>query len=226
MKIKADFHIHTHHSKDSGAGASDIVAQARKLGLDVIGVTDHNTTRGALEVRELAKGRPPTGRSGGNPLVLIGQEVMTKSGEVMVFGPEKDIPKGMDLTEMCRMASAMGGFMVAPHPFDRTRDGIGAELPAVLDYIDAIEVFNSRCLFDGPNRRAAAFASENEMPFISGSDAHFPEEIGSCITELDIEGKLTEKAVFDAIASGKAMISGRRSGAGPHIRTALHRLGL
>jgi len=215
MMIKADFHIHTHHSKDSGAAASDIVDCARKAGLGVIGVTDHNTTKGALEVREMAKGRL---------LVIIGQEVMTKSGEIVVFGPEKDIPKGMGLADTCRMAKAMGGFIVAPHPFDRTRDGIGSELPALLEFIDAIEVFNSRCLFGGANRRAEAFAADNEIPIISGSDAHFPQEIGCCFTELDIEGKLTEKAVFDAIISGKAAVTGRRTGLKPHIRTMLHRL--
>jgi len=55
MKIKADFHIHTHHSPDSGSSASDIVARARQLGLDVIGIADHNTTKGAVEVRNLKK---------------------------------------------------------------------------------------------------------------------------------------------------------------------------
>jgi predicted metal-dependent phosphoesterase TrpH len=215
MKIKADFHIHTHYSPDSGSSASGIVARARQLGLDVIGVTDHNTTKGAIEVRNLAKGKP---------LVLIGQEVKTLSGEIIVFGPEKDIPKKMLLRDTCRMAKTMDGFIVVPHAFDRTRNGLGRDILSVMDYIDAIEVLNSRCLRGSPNRKALAFAKEHEMPVVSGSDAHFPEEIGCSFTELEVEGKLTEKAVLDAVASGKAVVSGRRSGVKPHIRTALRRL--
>jgi predicted metal-dependent phosphoesterase TrpH len=217
MKIKADFHIHTHHSPDSGASASDIVDCARRAGLGAIGVADHNTTRGALEVRELAKGRP---------LVLVGQEVKTKSGEILVFGPEKDIPKKMGLEDTCKMAKSMGGFIIAPHPFVKTRLGIGNDIFSVIDYIDAIEVLNARCLSGRSNRKAEAFAAENEIPVVSGSDAHFPEEIGGCVTELEIEGKLTENSVFSAVTSGRTKISGCRSGVRPHVRTMLRRIGL
>lgn len=215
MKIKADFHIHTHHSSDSGASASDIVNRARELGLGAMGIADHNTTSGALEVRSLSKGRP---------LVLIGQEVRTKSGEILVFGPEKDIPKRMSLPDTCAMAKSMGGFVIMPHPFDRTRQGIGYDMLSIMDYIDAIEVFNSRCLACGFNRKAAAFAEENELPVVSGSDAHFPDEIGSSFTELEIEGALTEKNIFNAIISGRARVCGKCSGLAPHIRTSLYKI--
>jgi predicted metal-dependent phosphoesterase TrpH len=215
MKIKADFHIHTHHSPDSGSSASDIVARARQLGLDVIGIADHNTTKGAVEVRNLAKGKP---------LVLIGQETRTLSGEIIIFGPEKDIPKKMQLADTCRMAKTMGGFVIVPHAFDRTRHGLGRDILSVMDQIDAVEVLNSRCLRGSPNRKALAFAKEHELPVVSGSDAHFPEEIGCSFTELEVEGRLTEKSVLDAVASGRASVSGRRSGVKPHIKTALYRI--
>lgn len=226
MKIKADFHIHTHHSKDSGASASAILDAARKAGLDVIGITDHKTTKGALEVRSIAKGRPFTSRGGGKLLVLVGQEVRTMSGEIIVFGPEKDMPSKLRLKDACAMAKAMGGFVVVPHPFDITRHGVGKDMFSAMDYIDAIEVLNARCLPNRFNRKALEFAQEHEFPVVSGSDAHFPDEIGGCFTELEINGKLTEKAVFEAVASGRTKISGRRSGVVPHIKTALHKTGV
>ncbi len=217
MKIKADFHIHTHHSNDSGARASDIAESARKAGLGVIGVTDHGTVKGALEVRSIAKDKP---------LVLVGQEVKTLSGEIIVFGPEKDIPCKLSLKDTCAMAKSMGGFVVVPHPFDITRQGIGSDMLSVMDFIDAVEVLNSRCLLHRFNRKAFEFAQAHEFPMVSGTDAHFHCEIGGSYTELDVEGKPTEKAVFDAVSSGRTKVTGRRSGVVPHVKTALHKTGL
>ena len=215
MKIRADFHIHTHHSSDSNASASAIIDNARRAGLDVIGVADHNTTRGAIEVRSLANGKP---------LVLVGQEVRTMSGEIIVFGPEKDIPKGLTLAEALNMARAMGGFIVVPHPFDGSRHGLGRDMAYAIEMVDAVETLNSRCLLGRANRKAADFAHENEIPMVAGSDAHFPEEIGSCVTEVEIEGKLTEKSVLDAVAAGRTVVAGNRSGLMPHLRTSLRKL--
>jgi predicted metal-dependent phosphoesterase TrpH len=215
MKVKADFHIHTHHSPDSGSSASDILGRARAAGLDVIGVTDHGTTKGGIEVRSLSKGKP---------LVLVGQEVLTDSGEFIVFGPEKDIPEGMELRKAFELAKSMGGFTLVSHPFDRTRSGIGADMLSVLEHIDAVEALNSRCLLARPNKKALAFAKEHEIPVVSGSDAHFADEIGHSFTELEIEGRLSEKSVLDAIAAGRTVLHGKRSGVGPHIRTALYKL--
>lgn len=207
--------MHTHHSSDSGLPASDIVDKARKAGLDVIGVADHGTTKGALEVRSIANGKP---------LVIIGQEVRTTSGEILVFGPEQDIPKKLSLADTCRMAKSMGGFVVVPHPFDTSRQGVGNDMLSIMDYIDAIEVLNSRCLARRFNRKALKFAEEHEFPMVSGTDAHFPDEIGGSFTELEIEGKLTEKAVLKAITSGKTRVFGRCSGVLPHIRTSLYKI--
>jgi predicted metal-dependent phosphoesterase TrpH len=215
MKIKADFHIHTHHSPDSGSSASSIVQAARKEGIDVIAVTDHNTTKGALEVKAIAKG---------NPLVLVGQEVKTLSGEIIVIGPEKDIPKKLSLAETCRLAKSMGGFIISPHPFDRYRNGIGRRINVIIGDIDAIEALNSRCFRNKYNKKAATFAEVNEIPVVSGSDAHFPEEIGKSFTQLDINKiKLDERSILDAITSGNTELHGGLSGLYPHIRTFFRR---
>ncbi len=43
-----DPHIHSTFSSDSTASPSDIVNQARSIGLDAIAVADHNTIKGSL----------------------------------------------------------------------------------------------------------------------------------------------------------------------------------
>src|SRR5674536_194123 len=50
----ADFHIHTHHSKDCVMPVADILERAREVGLDVVAITDHDSAVGGLEAREIA----------------------------------------------------------------------------------------------------------------------------------------------------------------------------
>jgi predicted metal-dependent phosphoesterase TrpH len=74
----------------------------------------------------------------------------------------------------------MGAMISVPHPFDRWRAGAWreADLEAILPLIDAIEVFNARCIFAGDNARALDFARRHNLPTTVGSDAHLVDEIG------------------------------------------------
>ena len=72
--LKADFHMHTHFSPDSEMAPEQLVRRCKKVGLTCIAVTDHNTTEGAFEVRELADFR-----------VIIGEEVGTPGGLATVI---------------------------------------------------------------------------------------------------------------------------------------------
>src|SRR5262249_29064886 len=66
------------------------------------------------------------------------------------------------------------------HPFDRLRQGAWREqdLERIIDQVDAIEVFNSRCIFPQDNVKAMAFAQKHHVPGTAGSDAHTPVEYG------------------------------------------------
>ncbi|WP_347838309.1 PHP domain-containing protein [uncultured Draconibacterium sp.] len=72
QKFRADLHIHTVLSPcaDLEMTPQQIVEQAQKAGLHIIGITDHNSTRNAKVIRNLAQ------KSG--ILVLTGAEVTTK----------------------------------------------------------------------------------------------------------------------------------------------------
>jgi predicted metal-dependent phosphoesterase TrpH len=76
------------------------------------------------------------------------------------------------------------------HPFDRWRSGgwREADLAAVVPLVDAIEVFNARCIFQGDNDRALAFAREQGKPGLVGSDAHSYPEIGMATLKGDFDG--------------------------------------
>ena len=58
-ELFADFHIHSHHSKDCVMPVADILERAREVGLDVIAITDHDSaaggSRGARAGRSLRR---------------------------------------------------------------------------------------------------------------------------------------------------------------------------
>ncbi len=72
QKYKADLHIHTVLSPcaDLEMTPANIVKQAKEKGLQIIGITDHNSTKNAKLVKRLAKNE--------GIFILTGAEVTTK----------------------------------------------------------------------------------------------------------------------------------------------------
>ncbi len=206
--FKVDLHIHSSHSHDCSVPPSEVVKTAKNLGLHTIGVADHGTVRGGLEASRLAKGIK----------VLVGQEVLTKQGEVLVYNLETDLPAGEDVKKTCRLAKELGGFVVIPHPFDPLRQGIGKHIEKVLGHVDAIEAFNPKCFFDWSNRKAEGFAAERGIPAVAGSDAHKAEDIGLTHTRVAGEDAL------ESIRSGEAEMVKNRLGKGGVIKRGLSRV--
>jgi predicted metal-dependent phosphoesterase TrpH len=58
-------------------------------------------------------------------------------------------------------------------------------LESIAGQIDIIEVFNSRSLFPGAEKKARAFASRHNKVISYGSDGHSPSEIGCTCVEMD-----------------------------------------
>ncbi len=215
--ITANFHIHTKYSHDSNLEPSEILKTAEKLKFDVLGICDHNTTEGAIETRKLAK-NILSGTTGDrckatNVLVLIGQEIKTEYGDLVVFGTEENLER--DLFGLLDKAVSKDLFIVFPHPFDKfRRSAMGNKLSKkklldVLKKIDAIEVFNSRCLLDRANKKAQEVAAEFKIPGIAASDAHFASELGNARNFLDCEKN--EEEIYKAIKKGKITWTGKRA---------------
>jgi hypothetical protein len=212
--IMADLHTHTCYSSDGETRPDELVRRARELGLDAIAVTDHNTTKGAIEAKRIAKGKP---------LVIIGQEVRTKEGEIIILGPKQDIAHGLGLLETCRIAKKLGGFIIIPHPFDKFREGIGPKIGSIKQYIDAVEVYNTRCIFSRFNKKAEKFAKKNSLPAVAGTDAHFPGELGGAATVIKA-GKISEEEIFRAIKKMRTAVSAEKRGRFSMLRTCLRRV--
>ncbi|ADP77783.1 PHP domain protein [Methanothermus fervidus DSM 2088] len=187
--IKLDPHIHTLYSGDSKNIPDDIVKIAKKRGLDAIAITDHNTIKG-YEV--IAK------RNIEDILIIPGIEISTREGHIVALGITEEIEKYLSAEETLERIRDLGGVAIAPHPFDKLRDSLGSTVKNLN--FDAIEVLNGRCVSIG-NLRAKKFAKKRNIPEIGASDAHFPEEIGACITIVDTHSGIDD--ILDAIQKGK-----------------------
>jgi glycosyltransferase involved in cell wall biosynthesis len=179
--IDVDLHMHTDHSSDCATPVEVLLAEAQARGLGAIAVTDHNEISGAHEARRKAEGVK----------VIVGEEVKTADqGEVIGLFIEEKIPRGMTLQETIADIKRQGGIVYVPHPFDRLHSVPDYEhLLAVLDSLDAIEVFNPRVAITEFNDEAVRFAAKYRIPAGAGSDAHVPQGLGSVrIRMRDFDG--------------------------------------
>jgi hypothetical protein len=171
-----EFHCHTIYSKDSLTPPTDLVETARRKGIDRLIVTDHNTIQGALAAQLLDP-----------ELVIVGEEIMTTQGEILAAYVREEIASGLSPQETIRRLKDQGAFISVSHPFDELRKGAWHEddLLEILPFVDAIEVYNSRCMFPSFNRRAKEFAEEHNIAGTVGSDAHAAFELGRSLMLLD-----------------------------------------
>ena len=174
--ISVEFHCHTHASKDSLTRPADLVAMARRKGIDRVIITDHNSIGGALEARAIAP-----------ELIIVGEEIMTNKGEILAAFVTDEIPAGLSPHETIRLLREQGAFISVSHPFDEFRKGGWREddLLDILPQVDAIEVYNSRCMLPRFNLRAGLFAQKYNIAGTVGSDAHASFEVGRSLLQLD-----------------------------------------
>ena len=139
-------------------------------------VTDHNTIAGALAAQKLDP-----------ELVIVGEEIMTTKGEILAAYVTEFVPPHLFPRETIQCLKEQGAFISVSHPFDRLRNGAWQEedLLEILPEVDAIEVFNSRCMDSRFNRRARKFAEKHNIPGTVGSDAHAAFELGRSLFLLD-----------------------------------------
>ena len=171
-----EFHSHTNASKDSLTSSADLIAAARRKGIDRLIITDHNTIAGARAAQALD-----------SEFVIVGEEIMTTRGEILAAFVTEEVHPYLSPVETIRRLKDQGAFISVSHPFDRFRSGAWKEedLLEILPLVDAIEVYNSRCMFPGFNREAKKFAEKHNIPGTVGSDAHAVFEVGRSLLVLE-----------------------------------------
>lgn len=167
--LRLEFHCHTIYSKDSLVRLENLLKTCEKKGIDRIVISDHNTTRGAFEAQKLDPQR-----------VIIGEEILTQKGELLAAYMKEEIPAGLTPFETIERLRDQEAFISVSHPFDKLRSGHWQveDLLEIAPLVDAIEVFNARCMSPDFNRLATEFARRHDLEGTVGSDAHAAFELG------------------------------------------------
>jgi hypothetical protein len=169
-------HLHTMWSGDATTTPDELAGAVAESGIDVLCITDHGTTKGAVELADRLGCR-----------VVVGQEVRTGVGEIIGLFLSERIPAGLKPAEVCTAITVQGGLVYVPHPFDPMRACLreDALLQLVGDgLVDAVEVRNAKTSLEHLNERAARFAADNDLAAGAGSDAHEPSAIGAAYVEM------------------------------------------
>jgi hypothetical protein len=188
--MRVDLHTHSVYSKDAAQTPAEMIAVAKRRGLDGIAITDHNMVEGGRVGRELAR-----------DFVIPGIEVASSAGHILGLGLTRPIRKGLSPQETVERIREEGGVAVAAHPYALFRSGVGDEIKRV-DF-DAIEVLNAHLL--SRNSKALKICRELGKPMSAGSDAHLPEEIGGAFVEAEASSL---EELLEYLRKGKVRIGG------------------
>jgi predicted metal-dependent phosphoesterase TrpH len=176
--LYADLHIHSKYSDDGCMSVKRILRLAKKVGLNTIAITDHNTIRGAIEAKhyEQAIGIK----------VIIGTEIATDIGDIIGLNITEDIIS-RDWLNVINEIRQQNGIVVLPHPYRSHKN-----VEEVAQQVDMIEVFNARCSPE-QNDRALVLAKNLKKDLVAGSDAHLGREIGNVVAMLGRNLELKEQ---------------------------------
>jgi predicted metal-dependent phosphoesterase TrpH len=175
-KVTVALHVHTLYSACSETRLEDISSYCRTAGVNVLGITDHDTISGALALKKVA----PKLRT------IIGEEILTHDGEIVGLFLKQEIEPGLSALETAQRIKEQGGLVYIPHPFDpmKVRRIKKRAVMEILDLIDIIEVFNAKTTFPIFNTVAARFAKLHGIIQAVGSDAHYLTAIGLCMNKM------------------------------------------
>ena len=204
MRLRIDTHMHTTES-DGKATPYQLVAWARRRGLDGVIVTDHNTFRGAILAE---RARRIQGLD--DFLVIYGNEVRAVYGDVdggrrradvALICPEPIGGVPEDIFELRDEASENNCLTVAVHPFSCFEPAVGGLLYREPGLFDLVEVWNATTPLLA-NIRAIRAASRLGKPGTAGSDAHVPREVGAAYTVVEA-GERGVEEVLEALRRGR-----------------------
>jgi predicted metal-dependent phosphoesterase TrpH len=176
-------------------------------------VTDHNTIAGALAAQQLAP-----------DFVIVGEEIETATGgELIAYFVQAAVPAGLSLDETIRRLRDQGAIISVSHPLDRLRNSALGERQTleIIGRVDALEVFNARCLLGADNERAARLAAAHGKAVTAGSDAHVAAEVGRGYVTLP---PFENTAAAFLVSLAQAQAAGRLSGPWPHFASTFARL--
>lgn len=177
--FKIDLHTHSNLSPDGGITPAEYKQALSDGLLDVVAVTDHNTVNRALELKKQL-----------GDAIIVGEEIMTSEGEIIGLYLKKTIKPGLSLDGTIKEIKNQSGLVYVPHPFETVRKGISrTSLERIIKYIDIIEIFNGRAVFQNKGPEATTVARLSDISGASSSDAHGAKGLGTAYCTLSKKPK-------------------------------------
>jgi predicted metal-dependent phosphoesterase TrpH len=177
--MKFDHHLHTRkHSPDSVIDPLEMIAQARRIGLDGLVITEHDYQWQPDELAKLAEQAAPL-------KVFSGAEVSTMEGHFLVYGlPSLEgVFPGIRLSVLLKVVERHQAAIVAAHPFrwDQPFDDIVDTHGPVFH---ALELVSNNVTSD-TRGKAETLLQRYPMGATGSSDAHDIGTLGCYFTEFD-----------------------------------------
>lgn len=179
-KIRAEFHTHTRFSKDSILNKFFILFMCKIRKIKLISITDHNEIKGAIKYQKFL-------RKFGIE-VIIGEEVMTDSGEIIGLFLNKKIEPFQTPEETIKQIKEQNGIVYLPHPYDekRYKTVLKEEKQKELkEQFDFVEIHNGRNISDKYSEKQKRIQENLGTIPIIGSDAHTFIELGRNYIEIE-----------------------------------------
>ena len=183
-----DMHMHSKMSDDAGATVEAYlkwILVLRKKGYQVDGIvlTEHRGFDFEVDYTDLADQY--------GVLVIKGAEIETDLGHVLVYGVSPKLTKEFDFKniklsaqDVFKAVKDTGGYAVAAHP-GRPRIGLWQHVQngATLEGVQTVELLNGGSNAD-ENGLALKLAEEYGFSCVGGSDSHYVNTVGKCITDF------------------------------------------
>jgi PHP family Zn ribbon phosphoesterase len=243
MKIfRADLHIHTVLSPcgDLDMSPANIISEASRKGIDIIGITDHNTTRHCRLISKLAaekgifvmQGAEVTTKEEVHCLAffensdtldlfqvflddnlpdipndpeIFGHQVQVDENEIIIYKEKKLLINAISksIKEVEAFVHGLDGIFIPAH-IDRMKNSIYSQLGFLPENLnaDALEISKATT----PEKFSVRHSEINKFSLIRNSDAHFPADIGTAITNFHID-----EPSFSEIKLSLKGINGRKA---------------
>jgi len=187
--VLIDVHVHTaEYSPCSSIDFEEAIIKARTIGLDGICITDHESNGIIDKAEELSEKY--------NYLVIVGMELLTYEGDLLVFGLEEVPTEKMHADVLIHLVSQNDGICISAHPFRDNGRGMGEHIRKI-DGLSGIEAFNGNTE-PYQNFQAYNLGMGLNIPCLGGSDAHSIERIGRYATMFP-EGLRDVKDFINAV---------------------------
>lgn len=193
--FKIDMHIHTILGGDSAIRPEEVVAQARRVGLDGVCITEHHSYDLSRPFARIAEQeRFP---------IFRGLEYRAAEGHLLIYGVRAgkgDFPPGLPMQTVMEWIDRRGGVAVPAHPYQAGMVGNAmGDRVLRLKGLVAIETLNGS-LRPELNQMAQEAAHRLGVRGIGGSDAHGIVALGKAYTCFSTA--ITDEAHLVALLRG------------------------